>query len=142
MFQRRMGRLSFLLGFVYILLAFIGPIMLQFFMSYSNQSGSAMGTLVKVLCILLGLAGGLLVVPVVISLYIRRLHDLNHPGIMWLFMLVPAADFFFLLYLLFAPGTKGINNYGMPVKSKNFFVVLGLKKPKPVYTQGPAYPAY
>lgn len=43
---------------------------------------------------------------------IRRLHDLNHSGWMYLLFLIPIVNFFFGLYLLFARGTYGDNSYG------------------------------
>ncbi len=45
---------------------------------------------------------------------VRRLHDLNQSGWLWLLFLVPLANIGLALYLLFAPGTQGSNNYGAP----------------------------
>ena len=45
---------------------------------------------------------------------IRRLHDLGHNGWMSLLSLVPFIGFALSLYLLFAPGDRGLNLYGHP----------------------------
>ncbi len=47
-----------------------------------------------------------------IPVAIRRLHDLNHSGPMILIRLIPIIGLFFALYLLFAAGTPGKNQYG------------------------------
>lgn len=43
---------------------------------------------------------------------IRRLHDRNHNGFLWLLSLVPIAGLLLGLYLLFAPGDPVANKYG------------------------------
>lgn len=45
-------------------------------------------------------------------LMIRRLHDLDKTGWLALLVLVPVVNAFFVLYLFFAPGTVGANDYG------------------------------
>ena len=47
-----------------------------------------------------------------IILTVRRLHDLNFSGWFTLFMIIPYLNIVFSLFLLFAPGTKGENEYG------------------------------
>ncbi|OGE85087.1 MAG: hypothetical protein A3J48_02845 [Candidatus Doudnabacteria bacterium RIFCSPHIGHO2_02_FULL_46_11] len=42
---------------------------------------------------------------------VRRLHDMNLNGYKGLWLLVPIANIFFGLYLLFTPGTQGSNKY-------------------------------
>lgn len=44
----------------------------------------------------------------------RRLHDLNLSGWYVLLMLIPLVNFIFTLYLIFAPGSQGSNQYGYP----------------------------
>lgn len=47
-----------------------------------------------------------------ISISVRRLHDRGHSGL-WLFVcVIPAANLLMFLYLLFAAGQPGINEYG------------------------------
>lgn len=43
---------------------------------------------------------------------IKRLHDLNQTGWLSLLQLIPVVSFIFGLYLLFADGTRGSNEYG------------------------------
>lgn len=56
---------------------------------------------------------------------IRRLHDRNHSGWLSLLILAPFLNLFFILYLIFAPGTPGSNNYGAPHITKTWEKVLG-----------------
>ena len=67
----------------------------------------------------LSTAGSLMFILVLVAfsvphymLMIRRLHDLNKTGWLALLMLVPVVNTIFSLYLLFAPGTVGANDYG------------------------------
>ncbi len=53
---------------------------------------------------------------------VRRLHDLNQTGWMSLLFIVPLVNIVFSFYLLFAPGTKGSNNYG-PMPAPNSQVI-------------------
>lgn len=45
---------------------------------------------------------------------VRRLHDLNMSGWMWLINLIPLIGTFFALYMVFAPGKEDTNDYGNP----------------------------
>ncbi len=53
---------------------------------------------------------GLLLVSV-ISLYIRRLHDLKHTATIAFWALVPFVNFALYLYLVCAPGKRGVNDF-------------------------------
>ncbi len=69
-------------------------------------------------------------VVVTVILLIQRLHDLNHSGWLSLLMFVPLLNFVFALYIIFAPGTKGTNNYGLqPPPNKTWHWILGLMWP-------------
>lgn len=47
-----------------------------------------------------------------LSISVRRLHDRGHSGL-WLFVcVIPAANLIMFLYLLFAAGQPGVNEYG------------------------------
>ena len=50
----------------------------------------------------------------ILSLYIRRWHDLGHSGWMSLLSFIPLINLVALLYLLFACGDEGMNAYGEP----------------------------
>ncbi|WP_432664158.1 DUF805 domain-containing protein [Wukongibacter baidiensis] len=43
---------------------------------------------------------------------IQRLHDIERPGIHYLFLLIPLYNIYFALVLLFKKGTDGPNEYG------------------------------
>ncbi|MEJ7807936.1 MAG: DUF805 domain-containing protein [Telluria sp.] len=45
---------------------------------------------------------------------VRRLNDLNRTGWLSLLLLVPIVNLVFGLWLLFGPGDKGTNRYGLP----------------------------
>jgi TonB family protein len=45
---------------------------------------------------------------------VLRLHDLNRPGVYYFIMFIPFANLAFAIYLLAAPGMRGLNNFGMP----------------------------
>ena len=60
----------------------------------------------------------------------RRLQDLDRNGWFSLLTLIPLANFFFSLYLAFAPGTAGPNRHGAaPPGNPVWVVVLGLLMP-------------
>ncbi|MBZ0266022.1 DUF805 domain-containing protein [bacterium] len=61
----------------------------------------------------------LLNVIAVVSLTIRRLHDLgrNGWGVLWTF--IPIIALFFILIVLTAPGEQGENNYGPDPQQRN-----------------------
>lgn len=116
----RIGRLRYLAhGFLlmlasYALLAAVGA--LAFFVS-------------GIFWVLVG-AAYLAMIVVTVILLIQRLHDLNHAGWWCLLMFVPLVNFIFILYVIFAPGTKGANNYGLrPPPNKTWHWVLGLMMP-------------
>ncbi len=70
--------------------------------------------------------------PLTISLILarRRLHDLNKSGWLSLLFIVPLINIILGLYLMFAPGTMGNNNYGSkPEPYTAFTWVVGLIVP-------------
>ena len=56
---------------------------------------------------------------------IRRLHDRNHSGWLALLMLVPVLNIVFALYLVFAKGDAGSNNFGPPRTTLGWEKVVG-----------------
>jgi len=76
--------------------------------------------------------GGLIYVAVLlfstiysISLYRRRLHDLDKSGWWMLLFLVPLVNIGLLLYLCFAAGTAGANQYGAPTTPNSAGLKVG-----------------
>ncbi len=136
MFKRRMGRLAFLLSIVYILAPFLIVALLQFVVHFAlassnsgNTNPNSLSAIINIISLLIGIVGVVLLIPVFISSYVRRLHDVNQSGLLVLLIFVPLANLILFLFLLFVPGTAGANEYGNPVDSYNYWVVMGLKKP-------------
>lgn len=62
---------------------------------------------------------------------IKRLHDLNQSGWLYLLSLVPIVNIVFALYMSFAPGTTGPNKFGEQCAPKKWesvvtWVIVGL----------------
>lgn len=71
----------------------------------------------------------LAVIVITVILMIQRLHDLDKTGWMALLMFVPLLNIFFAFYILFWPGTRGTNNFGLrppPNKTWHWIVVLAI----------------
>jgi len=56
---------------------------------------------------------------------VQRLHDLDKSGWLSLLSLVPLVNIALTVYLLFAPGTQGANNYGPPPPPNRWYHWLG-----------------
>ncbi len=111
----RFGRLSylgwhFLLSFTAIIVGFLVLLILSVFSNNNTHLFENIG---------MGF-GLLLLVAYLVFLYfiviigIRRLHDLNRTGWLCLLLIVPLVNIIFGLYMLFARGTDGANDYGLP----------------------------
>lgn len=57
------------------------------------------------------------------AMAVRRLNDLDRSGWLSLLMLVPLVNLGLMLYLMFGPGTQGVNKYG-PAPSANSGLVV------------------
>jgi len=97
------------MAIVYILVYFLVPIALQ--LSLRNTGGQ---TVINLVTILWGMVGVVLVIPVGISIGIRRWHDLNQSGFLVLLNLIPFVGLITFIIHLFFPGTQGPNKYGSP----------------------------
>lgn len=65
-----------------------------------------------------------------IGLGVRRLNDTNHSGWWLLLVFVPIVNFLLTLYLIFASGNEGSNDYGpAPTANPIGVVILGLALP-------------
>ncbi len=65
-----------------------------------------------ILSVLAGIAG--------IFMGIKRLHDLDKSGWLYLIGLIPIVNFFFAIYLIAFKGTTGDNKYGAPESGSPF----------------------
>lgn len=134
MFQRRIGRLGFFLGHVYILLFFVAPILLYAAVSFATNSieGGSGGSnpILNIILFLWGAVGLIFLIPVIVSIYVRRLHDIGQTGLLTLLAFIPFASIIFYLYLQFVPGNESANQYGPRVNDNRPLVALGLAKPR------------
>lgn len=130
MFDRRINRIGFLLGFIYAIAPFILAIILELSIRTTNLSTSLYATVINIIALLLGFISFILLIPITISLYMRRLHDINRSGGYTFLLLIPLMAQLLFLFLLFKAGNKHNNKFGMPIHSNNYLVVLGFKKPK------------
>jgi uncharacterized membrane protein YhaH (DUF805 family) len=67
-------------------------------------------------------------VPLLIATFVvtrRRLNDLNHSGWWGVITLVPLLNLVLGLYLVFGPGSKGVNSFGPKPCKNSVAVVLG-----------------
>ncbi len=89
-----------------------------------GDSGTTIGVVIYVLSMLPGYAFQFIILPR------RRLHDLNQSGWFLLIMLIPLVNIIFMLYLCFAPGDVGENDYGLPNRENQWWhYFLGLILP-------------
>ena len=128
-FAGRMGRLRYLsYTFVSSLVIYLGLGMVVGILAailipmFAQGGGSTAGEVLFVL-VYLAILAAILVVQAQYG--VRRLHDLNMNGWLWLIMLVPLVNIIFGLYLLFAPGTDTANNYGPPPPPNTAGVWIG-----------------
>jgi len=61
-----------------------------------------------------GVAGYIVLIVYNIGFAVRRINDTNQNGWLVVLLIIPLVNFFMTLYLVFAPGTPGPNNYGAP----------------------------
>jgi len=103
-FSGRLGRMRM---FAYVFVTSLLAMPLAFLSMGLMFSGSASGAL---------LYFAVLIVSTVysISLYVRRLHDLDQSGWWSLLFLVPLANIGLLIYMFFFRGSAGENRYGAP----------------------------
>lgn len=75
----------------------------------------------------------LLYLPPVVVMFMlakRRLNDLNHSGWLSLLMLIPLVNALLMVYLVFWPGSAGINDYGPPATPNSVgLIIMGLLFP-------------
>jgi len=107
MFTGRIGRLKFfgLIALAWAVMA-VGAAVFAFTIMVANESASALAfpTWLVVACAYLLIS---------LSAWIRRFHDLDQSGWMALLCFVPVVNLLALLLLIFAPGTRGPNRYGV-----------------------------
>lgn len=126
----RIGRIRYLSHGMLITLAFYALLAVGFIIFGAGlsdgESPGGFGTVALLLGAVLYIGFFYLVWVVMI----QRLHDLDKSGFMSLLMLVPLVNLFMVLYLIFASGTDGPNQYGgRPPKNKTWNWILATIMP-------------
>lgn len=99
---------NMLIGFIFMLIAFIVAVLVP------NAEQILIDGSLPIPLMIIFATLYLLAIYFSIIFLIRRLHDRNHSGWMALLILVPVINIIFTLYILFAPGTAGTNQFGQP----------------------------
>jgi uncharacterized membrane protein YhaH (DUF805 family) len=134
MFAMRIGRIGYILGVFYLSVMVGAYIVFANLLIASASYLPLKGVFAVVFVVILGpllylfrVAFVLLIITCPISLFIRRLHDMNLSGWLWLLLFIPLVDVLLLLGIVFKPGTRGPNNYGMPMRELGLLKILGFK---------------
>mgnify|MGYP000049220113 CR=1 FL=1 len=115
--------IQYIIFLIIMLLAFIGIITIlglasAISIAILSENINDLNLLIQVEIIPIVLAGIVSIILIILFLplnflMIRRLHDLNFSGWWIIFPIVfPCGYFIFILYLILAKGTKGLNKYG------------------------------
>ncbi len=103
-FKGRLGRLRYLsyaFGIPILMVALLG-IAAAILIPISETLGGVIAAV-----------GGIAILGVCISFGLRRLHDLDKSGWWMLLLIVPLVNIIMALYMLFARGVEGSNEYGL-----------------------------
>jgi uncharacterized membrane protein YhaH (DUF805 family) len=120
----RIGRLrylAYLFGIsclTMIAIGIAGAVLAMLQLSRGSTEGFDMMTVVMVI----------LYIPLVVYSFVlarRRFNDTGRSGWLCLLLLVPLVNALVSLYLVFAPGTDGPNEYGVPPSQNSWLVVAG-----------------
>ena len=124
---QRIGRLGYLLMLGYMLLSLGVLVAITFVFATIGRSTPSVVPLTNIVIFLVALTWAILILYSAVRAQVRRLHDLNHSGWWLLLAFVPIAGFVQGLFLLFASGTPGANDFGEPSKSTGLLEVMSLK---------------
>ncbi|WP_227430335.1 DUF805 domain-containing protein [Psychrobacter sp. I-STPA6b] len=137
-FSGRIGRLRYIAYMMWaMILAFLVIFLVGFILnlaenydlvtSHALSDSDIFSVFIAMLVILIG---SLLAIYCLILLPKRRLHDLGHSAWFALLMFIPFINVILMLYLMFAKGNNGVNQYGMPARpNKIIHYIFGLLLP-------------
>lgn len=117
----RIGRLRYVAYQVwiyvlsYFVLAMIVGVLSAMLFPVMGESSNVVMGLLSIFVIVPWLAYGVIIYPK------RRLNDLNISGWFALLSLIPLVNLIFGLYLMFAAGTEGANDYGDPPRENQWY---------------------
>ena len=109
----RISRIQYFLALMLLIVICLAAVLLMSMLGgvMGMGNGNSLGIvllIIPVLCFYLALF--------IFSMFlgVRRLHDINLSGWFYLVCLIPGIGFLFGLFVLFMPGTAGLNKYGNP----------------------------
>ena len=128
LYQGRLSRLQFILGFVYFMVMLVGLVLLTaipvvtagILVSVTGTDSAAGKAIIIILGVIAVIIAQVADAIVQTSVIVRRLHDLDRPWWYIVFTMVPLANLVLLIYLLVAPGTVDENDYGERVTDNSF----------------------
>ncbi|MFW1800124.1 DUF805 domain-containing protein [Acinetobacter nematophilus] len=128
----RFGRLSylawlFIISMLYTCVLFIiaGLAVVALMQTGSQNPAALLESSLGYFVIFLAVAVVIAFTVVNICIAIRRIHDLNKSGWLWLLFLIPLVNIFFGIYVMCAKGTEGNNNYGPQRQTEQTEKLLG-----------------
>lgn len=128
----RFGRLSylawlFIISMLYTCVLFIiaGLAVVALMQTGSQNPAALLESNLGYFVIFLAVAVVIAFTVVNICIAIRRIHDLNKSGWLWLLFLIPLVNIFFGIYVMCAKGTEGNNNYGPQRQTEQTEKLLG-----------------
>jgi uncharacterized membrane protein YhaH (DUF805 family) len=117
--EGRLGRLR------YIAYSFGLSLLIQLIATVTGGISTALPQEIGVaLAMIILIVAYIMLIVTSIFIMIKRLHDVNRSGWLLLLLLVPLINIILGLYLLFAPGTDGPNNFGPPPPPNSRAVVI------------------
>lgn len=128
-FSGRIGRLRYLAYLMLMYLIFAAAVGVPAAILIPMTGG---GTEINVPVIILGLIVFIMYIAMIVYVFvyaIRRLNDCGRSGWLSLLLMVPFLNLFISLYLMFAPGTEGNNQYGAPPRANHAGIYLGAIAP-------------
>ena len=123
--SQRIGRLrwlaySMLANFVlFAIIGILAAVLVPMIATSQSSGGIGVTAIISIILVYL--------IPFIVGIILarRRLHDLGQSGWLGLLFLVPLVNLIFGLYLLFAPGMKEANQYGLRPKPNTVVTWVG-----------------
>lgn len=125
-FSGRIGRLRYMayqttaIVLIYLVFGILGAVVVG--MSANASPNFAAIGVIGILAMLLGFAAILIVTLTYVK---RRLNDCGVSGWWGILVFVPLVNLLVSLFLVFAPGTQGANDYGPAPEKNSVLVVIG-----------------
>jgi len=128
LFDGRLDRTGFLLGVFYSFIPLCAVILFYAIINFLIGA-SAIGAptmMLNIFVFILSVACSLMAIITLLSVIVRRWHDMGRTGSYTLFSLIPYVNVIPFAFLFFCPGQKKANEYGHPRHTRSFIgVILG-----------------